>query len=232
MFKTFVTLFRGQVAAAGEEIADRNALIILDQQIRDASAAFERARRALAVAIAQDRQESTRITGIEIRIADLEVRVGAALRSGDEAAAREGAEAIATLEADRDAAAAGQALFAAEILKLRRHVTQAQARIAELERGRRLARASESVRHLRRGRIEPAPLHEASLAEAEKTLSRLRERQIETEAAEQALDQLDDAATASVAEKLAAKGFGPRLRTTADDVLARLRGGLAEPGTA
>lgn len=51
MFKTFVTLFRGQVAAAGEEIADRNALIILDQQIRDASAAFERARRALAVAI-------------------------------------------------------------------------------------------------------------------------------------------------------------------------------------
>ena len=77
-------------------------------------------------------------------------------------------------------------------------------------------------------------MHDAlpRIAEAEKTLSRLRERQIETEAAEQALDLLDDAATASVAEKLAAKGFGPRLRTTADDVLARLRGGLAEPGTA
>lgn len=232
MFKTFVTLFRGQVAAAGEEIADRNALVILDQQMRDASAAFERARRALAIAVAQDRQESTRIAGIAARITDLEIRTGAALRADDEAAAREGAEAIAGLEADRDAAAAGQALFAAEILRLRRHVTQAQARIAELERGRRLARASEAVRHLRRGRIEPAPLHEASLTEAEKTLSRLRERQTETEAAEQAFDELDDAATASVAEKLAAKGFGPKLKTTADDVLARLRGGLGQAGAA
>jgi hypothetical protein len=36
MFKTFVTLFRGAAAAAEEEIVDRNALLILDQQIGDA----------------------------------------------------------------------------------------------------------------------------------------------------------------------------------------------------
>ena len=39
MFKTVLTLFRGSVAAAGEELEDRSALLILDQQMRDAAAA-------------------------------------------------------------------------------------------------------------------------------------------------------------------------------------------------
>lgn len=43
MFKTVVTLFRGSVAAADEELEDRTALLILDQQMRDAAAAVERA---------------------------------------------------------------------------------------------------------------------------------------------------------------------------------------------
>ena len=56
MFKTVFTLFRGSVAAAGEELEDRTALLILDQQMRDAAAAVERSKRTLALAIA--RQES------------------------------------------------------------------------------------------------------------------------------------------------------------------------------
>jgi len=42
MFKTVLTLFRGSVAVAGEELEDRAALLILDQQMRDAGAAVER----------------------------------------------------------------------------------------------------------------------------------------------------------------------------------------------
>ncbi|HEV7260431.1 MAG TPA: PspA/IM30 family protein [Bosea sp. (in: a-proteobacteria)] len=228
MFKMFVTLFRGGVAEAGEAIADRNALLILDQQVRDATAAFDRAKKSLAVAIAQDQQETVRLDATRARIAELEQRVAAALGAGDDVLAREGAEAIATLEADRDSASAAQALFAAEILRLRRHVAQAQARIAELDRGRRLARASEAVRDMRRGRTEEARPHEATLAEAEQTLKRLRERQTQADAADLALEELDGAATASVTEKLAARGYGPRLKPTADDVLARLRGKSAQ----
>ena len=168
-----------------------------------------------------------RLDATKARIAELELRVEAALDAGDEPLAREGAEAIAALEADRESAGAAQALFAAEILRLRRHVAQAQARITELDRGRRLARASEAVRDMRRGRAEEARPHEATLAEAEQTLRRLRERQTQAEAADLALEELDGAATASVMEKLAARGYGPRLKPTADDVLARLRGKAA-----
>ncbi len=77
--------------------------------------------------------------------------------------------------------------------------------------------------HLRRGGIEAARPYESTLPEAENTLRRLRERQIEAQAASDALIELD-AATGplATAEKLAAQGFGPRLKSTADDVLARL----------
>ena len=229
MLKMFLTFIRGGAAIAEERFADRNALVILDQQLRDAASTFERAKKALALAIGQDQQESMRLATGNARIADLELRVSAALVAGDDGLAREGAEAIASLEADRDAAASAQVLFAAEIVRLRRHVGQAQARIAELDGGRRLARASEAVRDIRRGRIDAGLPHEATLAEAEQTLKRLRERQVEAEAADLALDELDGAAAASITEKLAARGFGPRLRASAEDVLERLRARQVQP---
>jgi len=226
MFKTVLTLFRGSVSAAEEELQDRTALLILDQQMRDAAAAVERAKRALALAIAQDQQEGRRLEATNARIADLETRAAAALDGGREDLAREAAEAIAGLEADRDAALTARALFTAEIARLRRHVAGAEARIANLDRGRRVARASEAVRNLRRGGIEATRPYESGLPEAERTLQRLRERQREAEAADDALAEID-AATGplATAEKLADQGFGPRIRPTADDVLERLKAG-------
>ena len=223
MFKTVFTLFRGSVAAAEEELEDRSALLILDQQMRDAGAAVERSKRSLALAIAGDQQEGRRLDATNARIADLEVRATAALDGGREDLAREAAQAIANLEADRDAAMTARTLFASEITRMKSQVANAEARITELDRGRRIARAAEAVRALRRGGIEAARPYESTLPEAENTLKRLRERQIEAQAASDALIELD-AATGplATAEKLAAQGFGPRLKSTADDVLARL----------
>ena len=195
---------------------------------------LERAKRALAVAIAQDSQEGQRLDATRARIEDLETRAVAAIEGGRDDLANEAAEAIATLEAERDASATARALFAAEIAKLRGHVLQQQMRFSQLERGRRIARAAEAVRMARRGRVEAAPIFEGTLAEAEATLSRLRERQVEADAAEAAFDALD-AATGpiAVAKKLSAEGFGPRLKPTAADVLARLRQRAArdQPGS-
>src|SRR6267378_2542340 len=212
MFKTVLTLFRGSVAAAGEELEDRSALLILDQQMRDAAAAVERSKRTLALAIAQDQQEGRRLDATNARIADLELR------------------ATAALEADRDAAMTARTLFAQEIARLKRHVSSAESRLTELDRGRRLARASEAVRNMRRGGVEAARPYESTLPEAENTLKRLRERQMEAQAADEALIELDAASgPLATAEKLAEQGFGPRLKSTADDVLARLNAKRTQP---
>src|SRR5258707_6794765 len=102
MLKTIVTLSRGAAFRAEEEFADRSALLILDQQIRDSAAGIERAKRALAVAIAQDEAEGKRLETTLARIADLEERAVAALDGGGNDLATEAAEAIAAVEADRD----------------------------------------------------------------------------------------------------------------------------------
>jgi len=228
MFKTVVTLVRGGSAAMAELVEDQTALLILDQQIRDAAAACGRAKRALALAIAQDQQEGLRLEGIVARIADLETRAKAALSGDREDLARDAAQAIACLEADRDAALAARSVFAGEIARLKEHVARAGLRLSELDRGRRLARASEAVRALRRGPAQLSCTFESTLSDAEHTLARLRERQVEAQLAADAIAAIDEgSAAAAISEKLAAQGFGPPLRKTADDVLARLRLGVA-----
>src|SRR3954451_10581959 len=154
MFKTVLTLFRGRVAAAGEELEERSGLLILDQQMRDAAAAVERSKRTLALAIAQDQQEGRKLEATVARIADLETRAVAALDGGREDLARDAAEAIAGLEADRDAAMTARALFATEIVRRNPNGPAAPPHKPAPEPDRRIARASEAVRSLRRSGIE------------------------------------------------------------------------------
>ncbi len=217
MIKTLVTLVRGSAAASAEELADRHALLILDQQMRDARAGLDRSQRALAIALAEDARELQRMEALTQRITGLEDRARAALAANRTDLATDAAETIATLEIERDTGAQARALFATEIGRLRRHVAEAERRFGELHRGRRLARVAEAVRQSRRGRIEVAAPHECTLAEAEATLSRLRERQQDLACAEDFLDPPQ-----SVEQRLAEAGFGQR-QPTAASVLARLK---------
>ncbi len=233
MWKTVITLFRGRAFEAEERFADRHALSILDQQIRDAALALERAKKALAVAMAQDRAQAQKLAAAQTEIAGLEGRAVEALNGGREDLAEKAAQAIAALEADASTAETARQTFATEIGRLESHVRDQTARLAELDRGRRIARAAEAVRRARQGRLEDAPCHRATLAEAEQTLARLRTRQEEACAAEAALDALDAEPRAqTVQETLAAAGFGPPAAPRAADVLARLRERAAAAGRA
>src|SRR4029079_15366771 len=177
MLKTIVTLARGAAFRAEEELTDRSALLILDQQIRDSAVGIERAKRALAVAIAQNEAEGKRLQKTLARIADLEERGVGALDGEREELANEAAEAIAVMEADRDSIREARANFAREIGQLKATVVRSGQRLSELERGRRIAQAAESVRRLKTGSGAFAPSGTTALADAEATLRRLRERQ-------------------------------------------------------
>jgi phage shock protein A len=231
MLKTIVTLFRGAAFRAEEEFADRSALLILDQQIRDAAAGIERAKRALAVAIAQDEAEGRRLETTVSRIADLEERALAALNRHNEELAAEAAEAIAVMEADRDAIREARATFAREIAGLKASVRKSGQRLAELERGRRIALAAESVRRLKTGHGLGTPNGATVLADAEATLHRLRERQAEDADTDTAYETFD-CNPAGIAEKLEAAGFGKRTHPTAASVLERLKQKAGAPASA
>jgi hypothetical protein len=73
----------------------------------------------------------------------------------------------------------------------------------------------------------------AALAEAERTLQRLRERQAEESLVDNAYESLDPGLNpAATASRLEAAGYGRRTRPTAADVLTRLREKASRPAPA
>ncbi|ANP84433.1 PspA/IM30 family protein [Rhizobium leguminosarum] len=221
MFKLISILLRGRAHDAEQAFADRHAVPLLSQQIRDAAQSIQSARRSVAVAIAQNEQEKGQHATIVARIADLETRASAALTKGNEGLAREAAEAIAYLEAERDASEKAQSQFTSAIDKLKGIVRASEARLQELQRGERLARATQEAQKLD---VVVAGPGFATLDDAEETLARLRLRQSQNELTAAALKDMEGAIRpAGIIEKLANAGFGAPLRSSADDVLARLK---------
>ncbi|MGX9991647.1 PspA/IM30 family protein [Rhizobium sp. Z1P35] len=221
MFKLISILLRGRAHDAEQAFADRNAVPLLAQQIRDAAQSIQSARRSVAVAIAQNEQEKGQHGAIVARIADLEIRASAALAKGNEGLAREAAEAIAYLEAERDASEKAQSQFTSAIDKLKGIVRASEARLQELQRGERLARATQEAQKLD---VVVAGPGLATLDDAEETLARLRLRQSQNELTAVALKDMEGAIRpAGIIEKLANAGFGAPRHSSADDVLARLK---------
>ncbi|ESX02586.1 PspA family regulator [Mesorhizobium sp. LSJC268A00] len=227
MLKQFFALVRGRSYEAAEAIVDRNALIILRQQIRDCADAIAAARRAVAIAIAQNEQEVAQYKKLVLRIDDLEKRTIAAIEQGQNELAREAAETIAMLEAERDASAEAQKSFGTEIERLRRIIRASEMRLRELQRGQRIVAAVDSTQRLR----ESAPGSSLSaLRDAEETLLRLRTRQKQIDATAAAMTEMEQSGDpAAVSEKLAAAGCGAPLRSSADAVLERLTKTMTKP---
>jgi phage shock protein A len=220
MFKQFVTLFRGRAHEAQEAVVDRNALAILRQQMRDCGEAMVQARKAIAIATAQNDQEATQCQKMERQIADLEERTVAAMEQGKTELAREAAETIATLEAEREASLQAQTTFQTEITRLKTILRNAESRLKELERGQRVVTAVEKTQTLRHTGPDTAM---NALSDAEATLQRLRSRQREFEVTAAAMAEMETSGNpASMTEKLAEAGCGAPLRSKAEDVLKRL----------
>ncbi|WP_414468120.1 PspA/IM30 family protein [Methylobacterium currus] len=227
MLNLISTLVRGAAARAAEDLHDRHAFLILEQQLRDAAAALDDSRRTLARALAQEAADAKRQAALAARIAELEGSAVAALAGGREDLAQEAAEALAEMEEEAQALEVTRAAYGAEVAALRRAVRKGTRQFAELERGQRIARAAEAVHRLRarRGQGLGSP---AALAEAQATLRRLREAQAAEAASDEALAIIEAAAPASLCERLEEAGFGPRARPSAGSVMERLRAKAAE----
>ena len=222
MLKILTTLSRSVFHEANEKAEERHALSILGQQVRDASASVRAAQKAVALVKAQNEQERQRADKVGAMIADLETRAGEALKKGQEALAREAAEAIAVLEDERAASRRAQAAFAEEIARLTATVRRAQARLRELQRGQRVVTARDQVRKVG---TKVAVVGGSSLTDAEDTLERIQARQKQIDLTETAYAELTVVDNPSdIIDRLAGAGCGPSPTTSADDVLARLKG--------
>lgn len=221
MFNTLITLVRGRSHDAVQALEDANALSILRQQLRDAAAGVEAARRSVAVVMAYAERERKSLPRINAQLADLEARALAALAQGREDLATEAAAAIAQLEAERTTTETALATYEIEIARLRDELNGAELRLRDLKRGLQLADAAQKSQTVRGVVSRPVT---ASLAEAEATLSRLQSRQLHAEATAIAVVELSAGQSAeAISARLAAAGCGPSIRPDAAAVLERLK---------
>lgn len=221
MFNTIITLVRGRSHDAAQALEDANALSILRQQLRDAAAGVEAARRSVAVVMAYAERERKSLPRINAQIADLEGRAIAALAQGREDLATEAAAAIAQLEAERTTTETALSTYETEIARLRDELSGAELRLRDLKRGLQLADAAQKSQTVRGVVSRPVT---ASLAEAEVTLTRLQSRQLHAEATALAVVELSAGQSAeAISARLAAAGCGPSIRPDAAAVLERLK---------
>lgn len=224
MRRLFQTLIRGAAAEVEEAVLDRHALRILEQQIREAAAAIEAARRELACAMAHRSAELRTVDALSARIGELEDSAGKALAAGREDLAAEAATVIAATEDERADRRAAIERMDTEIFRLRQLADDGRKRLAELRRGHELARAQEALRRAGASGRRALASGAGAIRDAEATLVRIRERQLGEDDCAAALDELErQASGGDLDDRLAEAGFGPRRKTQAADVLARLK---------
>jgi phage shock protein A len=187
----------------------------LERSIAAAHQAHTSARRALAIAIAEETRETERRLALDAKTSDLERRAIEALRAGRDDLAAQAAEAIAAISADISASERASQRFAAEVALARREVDAQRRRLSELDRGRRLAQIdSVLTATMRASESGLDSFSEAEAALAKVTAENHNARLVQQEFAPPA---------ERLIERLSEAGFGELTQIRPGDVLARLR---------
>jgi phage shock protein A len=203
-------LFTGMIRGG-----DRPTLSSLDRSINAAGTAHVAARRALAIAIAEEEREERRRTSLVQKVADLEQRAVLSLKSKREDLAIAASEAIAALTTEIEASNNASLRFSAEVTLARREVDAQRRRLADLDRGRRLARVGAALNSV-------APNSTTGLdrfADAEATLSRIESDNHNAKAIREEMASPAD----RLIEQMSDLGFGTPTVVRPSDVMTRLR---------
>ncbi len=222
MFNTLKTLMTGTSARAEERVRDIYSIELIDQKIREAEASLKSAKYGLANLIQRERGESRQITALQGRISDLMTRAAQAMAGERTDLAQEAAQAVAEMENELNLRRETVRRLETRILQLRQSVETANRRIIDLKQGAIAARAVRREQGIQKHLNRHAG-GDCAMDEAENLIARVMQQDDPFEQSE-ILRQIDRGLqNEDVADRLAGAGFGPATRTTADDVLNRLK---------
>lgn len=222
MFGTLKTLIQGANARAEERVRAAYSIELIDQKIRESAEGLKVAKATLASLIQRQRGEERQIAMLDSRSADLLNRGRAAMISGRDDLAAEAAEAVAVMENELSLRRETRARLEARVIRLQASVEATNRRIIDLKQGSIAARALRDEQALQ-ARLNTTLAGTSPLAEAEDLIAGVLGREDVFEQTE-ILTEIDRNLNRSdVADRLAAEGFGRPMKTTAADILSRLK---------
>jgi len=222
MFKTLVTMMNGQSARAEDRVRDAFAIELIDQKIRESDAGLRAGKATLASLIQRQRAEEQQHSALKGRVVDLTGRATEALEKGREDMATEAARAIATMENELTVRHETLEQLDQKIVRLSSSIEAGHRRIIDLKQGAIQARAVKREQDIQM-KMTRSGMSSNSTQEAEDLIARVLWRDDPFEKAEILADINQDLQGDSITNRMADAGFGVATRTTADDVLARLR---------
>lgn len=222
MFKTLATLINSQHARANDLVRDTFAIELIDQKIRESESSQRAAKATLASLIQRQRSEGKQHQNLKIRVDDLSKRAKQALDNDREEMAAEAARAIANIENEMTARSETLERLDQKIIRLRGSVESGHRRIIDLKQGAIQARAVRREQNIQMQMGKP-DMQDSSAEEAEELISRVLGNDDPFERSEILVDINRDLSGDRIADRMADAGFGNATRSTAEDVLARLK---------
>lgn len=222
MFKTLATLINGANARSEDRVRDAFAIELIDQKIREAEGSLKAAKATLASLIQRQRAEDTMRKNLQSKVSDLMKRAGAALDDGREDMAQQAAQSIASMENELTVRMETLSRLDQKILRLRTSIEAGHRRIIDLKQGAIQARAVRREQDIQ-SRMRTTLRGSSSVEEAEELIGRVLGRDDPFEQAEILTEINEGLAHDGVTNRLADAGYGSATRSTADDVLARLK---------
>lgn len=222
MLATMRTLFSGASARAEEQLRDHYSIELIDQKIREADGNLKAAKLGLASLIQRERSEARQVNAIAARITELSVRAKAAMAADREDMAAQAAQAIADMENELVRRGETLSRLEARILQLRQSVETANRRIIDLKQGAVSARAVRREQGMQK-RLRRHLGGDSAMDEADALVGQVLGQDDPFEQGD-ILNQIDrELDHRDIGERMSDAGFGPKGRSTAADVLARLK---------
>lgn len=223
MFETLRTLIAGANARTEGQIRDLYSIELIEQKIREATASLKGAKVSLAGLIQRKRAEERQAEALRERIIDLTGRTKAALKAGENGLAEEAAQAIATMENELKLREETMRRLDSRVMRLETSVETAHRRLTDLKQGAIAAKSVRREQELQARLGHSGGLTAGAMDEAETLIAQVMQRDDPFERSE-ILREIDAGLNhETIADRMASKGLGAATKTTAADVLARLK---------
>lgn len=209
VMKKVMTLLRGSVREIGETVVDANATRIYEQEILDAKHSIAQAKDDLAGVMAKEMQSARQIEKLKSDIGRYEGMAIEALDKTQETLAEEVAGKVGELELELQEQNKAHAAYAAQVVRLKDLIKQAEGRIREHEREIGVAKTTESVYRATRSISENIGQGGSRLVSARESLERIKQRHEDLSDRMTAAEQLhNEFGQGALEKKLAAAGIG------------------------
>lgn len=223
ILKKIMTAVRGGAREVGELVVDANGTRIFEQEIKDAQAHLDKAKRDLTEVMAKQMQAGRQLETLNREIGEHEGFAGQALEKGNEELALEIAEKIAVLEQDKAEQQEVHDSFSGHATRLKGLVKKTERQIKEYERQLVMVKTTESVQKASAAITDNFASSNSKMLGAKDSLERIKQRQQNTFDRLSAAEELENEnSDKGLEDKMKAAGIGEQ-SSSAQSVLDRIK---------